>query len=274
MQPQVVGSGVIGRVAKYGRTKWGSVQDGEHYGHLAVPLIIGARVVGVLELAVAEGKGQFTEDQIEVVDLLSNHAAAAIEASRLHEVTSHASEHDALTRLANRRRLEADLELECERSLRYARPLALIMLDLDHFKRLNDTYGHSRGDEVLQGVAETIQASLRSTDTAYRFGGEELVVLARETDAMGAFSLADRIRASIEHRFSAPGEVGVTASLGIASVPVHAATPKALVETADTALYVSKGNGRNRCTIAAYDRPDADVSPELAAAHVAAFDPV
>jgi PleD family two-component response regulator len=127
-------------------------------------------VVGVLEL-VRTDLHQLSDDQIEVLETLSIHAGAAIEAARLHQTTSHASEHDALTRLANRRRLESDLTLECDRSLRYGGPVSLLMLDLDHFKRLNDTYGHSRGDEVLQGVADTITGTLRSTDTAYRYGG-------------------------------------------------------------------------------------------------------
>jgi diguanylate cyclase (GGDEF)-like protein len=249
VEPVELGTGVIGRAAKYGRSTHSTGTDGEALGRLAVPLIIGARVVGVLELVLADHE-TLTEDQVEVLETLSVHAAAAIEAARLHQHTSHASEHDPLTRLANRRRLEAELALECERSLRYGRPVALIMLDLDHFKRVNDTYGHARGDEILQGVAEIITSTLRSTDSGYRFGGEELVVLARESDAMAAMTLAERIRASIERRFGGEGEGGVTASLGVALVPDHAASPKALLKAADAALYVSKREGRNRCTIA------------------------
>jgi diguanylate cyclase (GGDEF)-like protein len=185
-----------------------------------------------------------------VLETLSIHAAAALEAARLHQTTSHASEHDALTRLANRRRLEADLTMECDRSLRYARPLALIMLDLDHFKRLNDTYGHARGDEVLQGVAETITNTLRSTDTAYRFGGEELVILARESDVAGAMGLAERVRTAIERRYSGTAEGNVTASLGVAGIPENAVSMKALIAAADSALYTAKSEGRNRCVAA------------------------
>jgi diguanylate cyclase (GGDEF)-like protein len=249
VEPVELGTGVVGRAAKYGRSTHSTATDGDEAGRLAVPLIIGARVVGVLELVLADHE-KLTDDQVEVLETLSVHAAAAIEAARLHQHTSHASEHDPLTRLANRRRLEAELTLECERSLRYGRPVALIMLDLDHFKRVNDTYGHSRGDEILQGVAEIITGTLRSTDTAYRFGGEELVVLARESDSNAAMTLAERIRASIEQSFGGEGEGGITASLGIALVPEHAASPKSLLAAADAALYVSKREGRNRCTLA------------------------
>jgi diguanylate cyclase (GGDEF)-like protein len=217
---------------------------------MAVPLIIGARVIGVLELHLSDA-GQMSDEQIEVLETLSVHAAAAIEAARLHATTTHASEHDPLTRLANRRRLESDLALECERSLRYGRPTALVMIDLDHFKRINDSYGHTRGDEILQGVAESIREQLRATDTAYRYGGEELVVLARDSDSAAAATLAERIREVIERRFAGPGEGGVTASFGIAAVPEHAATPRALLAAADGALYISKEAGRNRITTAA-----------------------
>jgi diguanylate cyclase (GGDEF)-like protein len=245
LEPVEMGTGVVGRAAKYGRTTTGTPQEGDTASHLSVPLIIGARVVGVLELEL-EGHQKLTDDQVEVLETLSIHAAAALEAARLHQTTSHASEHDALTRLANRRRLEADLTLECDRSLRYARPLSLIMLDLDHFKRLNDTHGHAKGDEILQGVAETITSSLRSTDSAYRYGGEELVVLARESDVAGAMGLAERIRGAIERRFAGTAEGNVTASLGVAGIPENAVSAKALVAAADGALYTAKAEGRNR----------------------------
>src|SRR4029453_13502644 len=208
VEPVELGTGVVGRAAKYGRTTTGVAQEGDTTSHLAVPLIIGARVVGVMELRLP-GSEKLSDDQVEVLETLSIHAAAALEGPRLHETTSHLSEHDPLTRLANRRRLEADLTLECDRSLRYARPLALIMLDLDHFKQVNDTFGHARGDEILQGVAEALTRNLRSTDSAYRYGGEELVILARESDVAGSIGLAERVRAAIERRFAGTGEGNV-----------------------------------------------------------------
>jgi diguanylate cyclase (GGDEF)-like protein len=223
---------------------------------VAVPLIVGAQVIGVLEL-VLDSAQPLADDVVEVVETLSIHAATAIEATRLHEGTTHASEHDALTGLANRRRLETDLAAECNRSLRYGNDLAFIMLDLDHFKRLNDTYGHQRGDEALQGCAAVILETLRTTDTAYRYGGEELAVIARETNLEGAAQLAERIRAAIEYRYpGSNGAIRLTASFGVAALPDHAASPEGLISCADDALYAAKKAGRNQVVEAVAAAPD------------------
>ena len=245
-----LGVGVVGRAAKYGRAIYASAAEGDgSVPSMAVPLVVGARIIGVLEL-VRTGRAPMSDEQVEVVETLAIHAATAIEAARLHEGAEHASEHDALTRLANRRRLESDLAAECERSLRYARPLSFIMLDLDHFKAVNDTYGHARGDDVLQSVAALITDLLRSTDTAYRYGGEEIALIVRESDTPATQVLAERLRARIESAFAGPGETGVTASLGISSMPTDAATPQGLIEAADAAMYRAKQQGRNRVVVA------------------------
>lgn len=245
-----LGVGVVGRAAKYGRATYAGAAPADGAApSIAVPLVVGARIIGVLQLVRADDQ-PLSDEQIEVVETLAIHAATAIEAARLHEGAEHASEHDALTRLANRRRLESDLDAECERSLRYARPLSFIMLDLDHFKTVNDTYGHARGDDVLQSVAALITDLLRSTDTAYRYGGEEIAVIVRESDTHSAQVLAERLRSRIESAFAGPGETGVTASLGIASMPTDAATPQGLVEAADAAMYTAKQQGRNRIVVA------------------------
>jgi diguanylate cyclase (GGDEF)-like protein len=246
--------------AKFGRTTPGRANEGTA-NRLAVPLIVGAQVIGVLEL-VLKGTEPLSDEVVDVVETLSIHAATAIEATRLHEGTTHASEHDALTGLANRRRLEADLADECNRSLRYGNHLSFIMLDLDHFKRLNDSYGHQRGDEALQGCAQVILDTLRATDTAYRYGGEELAVIARETNIDGGVQLAERIRAAIEHRY--PGNGGgitLTASLGVAALPDHAASPEGLIACADLALYAAKESGRNRVVQAPENAPDVPRPP-------------
>ena len=195
--PVELGGGVIGRAAKYSRLVTDVGEGGSQ--RLAVPLVVGSRVVGVLDLEL-DDPTPLTDGAIEVLETLAVHSATALEAARLHEDASHASEHDALTQLANRRRLDADLALECERSARYARPLAFVMLDLDHFKRVNDEHGHARGDEVLQAVADVLTAALRASDTAYRYGGEELAIILRESDltrgdrGRGAPARADRDR--------------------------------------------------------------------------------
>ncbi len=250
-----LGVGVVGRAAKYGRAAHGatvlSSATGQPSGgaSTAVPLVVGARIIGVLELGLAPGH-RLDDQQIEVIETLSIHAATAIEAARLHEGAEHASEHDPLTRLANRRRLTTDLAQEVERSLRYGRPLAFLMLDLDHFKTINDTHGHARGDDVLQDVAALITDLLRSTDSAYRYGGEEIAVLVRESDAACAQVLAERLRSQIEATFGVAGETGVTASIGVAAMPTHAASAQGLIEAADTAMYAAKAQGRNRVAVA------------------------
>ncbi len=246
-RPAELGVGFVGRAAKYGRPAHGVAGDDQATPVLAVPLVVGARVIGVLELFLGE---PLADDELEVLETLAVHAATAMEAARLHEATSHASEHDALTRLANRRRLEADLASECDRSLRYARPLSFVMIDLDHFKAVNDTHGHARGDEVLQQVATVIEEALRTTDTAYRYGGEELAVIVRESDLAAAHVLAERLRDRIEHAFCELGETPVTASIGVASMPQHGATPQTLVAAADAAMYRAKADGRNRVVLA------------------------
>ena len=251
-----IGIGVVGQAVRYGRTATenaanaSSVELHPEQGlrTLAIPLVVGARVSGAIELSGPEPH-RMDEGVLEVVEMLAIHAAAAIEAASLHSDTEELAHTDALTGLANRRRLDHDLALECERSARYQRPLGLIMFDVDHFKRVNDTHGHARGDEILQELAEVVRHNIRTTDSAYRFGGEEFVVLARETDHMEAAHLAERLRAKIEEHFQARGSRGsVTASFGIALVPPDPPVPAQVIASADAALYRSKAEGRNRVT--------------------------
>ena len=251
-----IGVGVVGQAVRYGRT---ATENAAHASSvelhpeqglrgLAIPLVVGARVSGAIELSSPEPH-HMGEGDLEVVETLAIHAAAAIEAASLHSDTEELAHTDALTGLANRRRLDHDLALECERSARYRRPLGLIMFDVDHFKRVNDTHGHARGDEILQELADVVRDSIRTTDTAYRYGGEEFVVLARETDRIEAAHLAERVRAKIEEHFKARGSRGsVTASFGIALVPPEPPVPSNVVASADAALYRSKAEGRNRVT--------------------------
>jgi len=241
--PVELGAGPVGRAAKYSRVVH------EHDGpggqqRLAVPLVVGSRVVGVLDLRLP-GASVVEDEQLEVLETLCVHAATALEAARLHEGAAYASDHDALTRLPNRRRLDSDLQVECDRSARYGRPLCFVMLDLDHFKVVNDLHGHARGDEVLQGVADVITATLRASDTAYRYGGEELAVVLRESDLAAGVALAERLRERIRTTF-AEGDVAVTASFGVAEVAEGTALPAQLVAAADGALYQAKTLGRDR----------------------------
>ena len=184
---------------------------------------------------------------VGVLLLTTRERRRAIAAAALHGAAESLSLTDPLTELPNRRRLDTDLSLECERARRYGRPLAFIMLDVDHFKRINDVYGHPHGDDVLCRLADVLMHEVRTSDTAYRYGGEEFAILARESTVGGAVRLAERLRARLTHRFPAgAGTDPVTASFGVASAADVELTPEALVQAADVAMYEAKRRGRDR----------------------------
>jgi two-component system cell cycle response regulator len=156
---------------------------------------------------------------------------------------------DGLTRLHNHRHFQDELTRAFEESARYERPLALVMIDIDFFKKVNDTYGHAVGDEVLKAVSALFRESIRATDLAARYGGEEFAVMMPETDLADAMKFAEKIRSLVEASPIATqaGPVSATVSVGVASVPharIHA--PNELVVAADKALYRAKKGGRNQ----------------------------
>lgn len=159
---------------------------------------------------------------------------------------------DPLTGLFNRRHLEQLLERELEFAARSLLPLSIIMVDLDHFKSINDQHGHAAGDAVLAGVAGVIRARLRKYDAPCRYGGDELLVIVPGASAVEAQVLAEALRLQIEQASFNDGVCalpGVTASLGVASYPEHGTTPESLKRRADAALYVAKAAGRNRVSV-------------------------
>lgn len=156
---------------------------------------------------------------------------------------------DPLTGLFNRRRFEAILLNEFKRANRYQTPLSCMMIDIDHFKEVNDTFGHQAGDIVLKEVAHIIQTSLREVDTTARWGGEEFIVLSPSTTKENTIRAAERIRESVlTHTFSGIGNKQITVSIGVAGMHdgVECETPDKLVHAADIAMYNAKKNGRNR----------------------------
>ena len=158
---------------------------------------------------------------------------------------------DPLTRLLNRRGLCDRLAAELDRTRRYGTVVSLLLVDLDHFKQVNDTYGHLTGDQALRAVASVLRLTARSVDLVARYGGEEFVVALPETAEAGAITFAERIRERIEaHRFQTSPTLRVTASVGVAWFPSqHAETVEDLLARADEALYRAKADGRNRvCT--------------------------
>jgi two-component system, cell cycle response regulator len=157
---------------------------------------------------------------------------------------------DVLTGLANRRRLMTRLEEEVQRARRYKTPLAVVMIDIDHFKQVNDTYGHAMGDEVLRNIGAMLKANVRATDLAARYGGEELTLVLPHTDAPGALLVAEGLRekfAELEHHLDGVS-LRKTASLGVAARDGQGEVPsaEALLKHADEALYRAKQGGRNR----------------------------
>jgi two-component system cell cycle response regulator len=161
---------------------------------------------------------------------------------------------DALTQVANRRAINQWLTTEFERASRYSRPLAVLMVDVDHFKSVNDTYGHQIGDRVLAEVAQSIRDAIRKSDFVGRFGGEEFLIVAPETTALSVRPLAERIRQRIHEQTSTAardaGIPAVTASLGAATTERALKTVEELLQSADVALYRAKQEGRNRVCIA------------------------
>ncbi|NMM17712.1 MAG: GGDEF domain-containing protein [Cellulomonas sp.] len=208
----------------------------------AYPLVLAGMVVGVLRLIATE----VDPDVENTLGALLSTAAASLESARLHSAADELALTDALTHLPNRRRMESELEVEWDRSKRYGRPLSFLMIDLDHFKALNDEFGHTVGDEVQRSVATAVQASLRASDTAYRYGGEELAVLLRETGPDDAALVGERIRAAVAAVTLHNTSARVTASVGLAERSSEMRFGIELVAAADAALYVAKKQGRDR----------------------------
>jgi len=207
---------------------------------------------GDLNVAVpASGGGELSHLTGVFNDMVRRLREGRVELERL-------SDTDELTGLANRRRLMAELEREVRRSDRHGHPFGILMLDVDRFKKFNDTWGHPAGDAALKRVADTLREQVRDVDTVARYGGEEFTVILPETPAAEAARVAERIRAATEKdRFTPEGggtELTITVSVGYAEFPEHAGSPDALIEAADRALYRSKQSGRNRVSAAERSR--------------------
>lgn len=191
-----------------------------------------------------------TRDDRIVLQAVAAELIVAVENSRLYRLTTRLAVTDELTNLQNYRFLQQRLDDEIHRAGRYGKPLSFIMLDLDKFKTLNDTYGHLVGDSVLAEMGPVLKSVVREVDVVARYGGEEFSIILPETDASGAFIAAEKVREAISlHRFAdAEGEprIHITASIGLASYPVHARDKESLLRAADDALYRAKTTGRNR----------------------------
>lgn len=190
----------------------------------------------------------FTPATEQILGTLMENASVAFIRAVLYQQMERFATTDGLTGLNNHRNFQELLAQEIERSRRYRRPLALLLMDIDHFKGFNDTYGHPVGDLVLKEISACIQRSIRLNDLSARYGGEEFVVIVPETDEKGALITAERIRSTIEQHtiISLDRQLKVTVSIGCSAFPESAPSQQALIDTADKALYAAKEGGRNR----------------------------
>ncbi|MDQ3955948.1 MAG: GGDEF domain-containing protein [Actinomycetota bacterium] len=216
---------------------------------LVVPMFADGQPLGVLVLESANQDEPVIQRRvISMVMQCASHAALAMRKAWLLQQVQVLADTDALTGLANRRSFEKALSQDISRSIRTGEEFTLVMLDLDHFKTLNDRFGHQAGDDVLRKVGEVLRTACRESDTPARYGGEEFAVLMPSCGKSEAFQTAERLRELIAN-IEAP--VPVTTSAGVAIYPLHAPDGQHIIEAADEALYESKAMGRNRSRVSA-----------------------
>jgi len=223
--------------------------DGDGSMRLCVPLVTQDELVGMLHLEGLAAQAKLRDEQEQLAVSLAEQLALALGNARLRESLRRQSVLDPLTGLFNRRYFEETLRRELARSRRMASPLSLVVLDVDHFKRVNDGYGHATGDAVLRTIAQLVRQSIRDCDVACRYGGEELVILMPDCAQQDAARRAEVLRADIAGAPPMPDGAGpdtITASFGVAEFPIHGPDAEALFRAADRALYQAKREGRNR----------------------------
>lgn len=227
------------------------------HGYVCAPVIAQGEMIGVLSVTL----GHISEQQVSrsresitrLIAMAADNLAMALVSLKLREALRNRSVRDPLTKLFNRRYLDETMARELSNCQRSGRSLGMIMLDIDHFKKYNDTHGHDAGDFVLVEVATLLQSKLRAGDIACRYGGEELVLVMPGASKEIAAQRAEQMRVAIEnHEFIYKDKnlSGVTASFGVASYPANGDTHSRLVKCIDDALYEAKTEGRNRVVVA------------------------
>ena len=230
---------------------WGDTPPAPGRTDLCVPMISQGEVLGLLCVSVPHGPD--TAVELAAATTISEQLAIGTSNINLREVLRRQSTVDELTGLYNRRYFDETLRRELFRAERMRASLAVVMIDLDHFKRMNDTYGHEAGDLVLRTVGRCLREGVRRSDIACRYGGEELVLVLPECDAAAARTCAETIRKAVSALELHHGDAAlpqVTASFGIALWPAHGEDAHTLVQSADRALYAAKHGGRNRVCMA------------------------
>jgi diguanylate cyclase (GGDEF)-like protein len=262
-----IGEGVAGWVAQHGEPllventaqdsrftpKVDELTHTETRSIVCVPIKAHDHVLGVIELVNALGKPSFGVDDIPILKSLADYAAIALEnaryVQRIHELTIT----DDCTALFNARHLNFVLDTEIYRSNRYGYEFSIVFIDLDHFKQVNDAYGHLVGSKLLWMIGDSIKGHLRMIDYAFRYGGDEFVVLLPQTSKENALMVVRRVRDLLTNRVFFMEEkmnIKVTASFGVASFPVDGRTRKELLRRADEAMYIVKNSTRNNIALA------------------------
>jgi diguanylate cyclase (GGDEF)-like protein len=216
---------------------------------LVLPLLVHERPLGTLILG-SRRRGAFGDAVRPTLEVLTSHVAVSLANARMLKRLEELATTDGLTGLLNKRALIDVAGQKVKSAARFSRPLSVLVCDIDHFKRVNDTHGHDVGDVVIKGLSDVLRRVKRDTDAVGRFGGEEFVVVCEETDERGACQLAERVRQELA-LVSFPTELGplkVTCSVGVASYPAAGQSWEALFKSTDEALYASKRGGRDRVT--------------------------
>jgi diguanylate cyclase (GGDEF)-like protein/PAS domain S-box-containing protein len=216
--------------------------------YVGVPLVLREQTIGVISVQSTQPNA-YSPQQIHLLEMISIQAAIAIENARLYSEAQLLATTDFLTGMLNRRELFMRADQEFERARRYRHQLAVLMIDIDHFKLVNDTFGHLAGDQVLRSLARVCQQNMRHVDVLGRYGGEEILILMPETDQGKALAGAERLRKEIDEMMvdTESGEVHVTVSIGLVSYQFERGSNlEMLIGQADTALFAAKDAGRNR----------------------------
>ena len=224
------------------------LDQGGHPQHaLVVPIQRSGQLMGAMELYLNTWR-DLTEDQVDLLNGVASQAAIAIRHAQLFQAQEENALTDELTKLPNRRALAQRFLQEMQRARRHRNSIAFLMIDIDHFKQVNDTYGHLSGDAVLAELAQILVTGARESDVCARYGGEEFALILHETTEQGARTLAERIRARVATA-TFPGGLKLTISIGAAATDEPALFTQ-LIDRADQALYVAKQGGRNQVRVA------------------------
>lgn len=215
-----------------------------------LPLLYERELLGILVLLM-DKRDALSPQQRELLEVLCNQASASLANAKFHAEIERLAISDGLTGLFNHRHFQERLTQEMRRLERLTGSLAVLILDIDYFKRVNDTYGHPVGDAVLKGVADIISTTIREIDIAARYGGEEFAIILPGTEARGAMKMAERLRKTImEEKYSGEGDTfRVTVSIGVSAYPDGVKSKEELIDRADKALYHAKRAGRNQCML-------------------------